>query len=414
MDRPISRQAQRKHQWQSLRKVAIPVAVIAILISLVWQGLKPSINRDEIMTAVVKAGDLNSTISTSGFVRPLVEESIASEINSQVDKVWVNAGQSVTKGTLLMSLDNTRVALEINRLKEQIALKENNIESRQLDARKQINREKSRLELLEVDLDSRKTRLQRLEQLGGIGATSKHDMQEARLNVKRTTIEIRQIKQSVKDLTASTNSEIAGIKLEKSILQKSLAEQERLLDDTQILAPRDGTVTWLKQQEGAAVSEGETLIKIADMSQFHIEASISDFYSPQLSNDMPVQVQIGEDYLTGQVVSIIAANKEGVLNLRVELEQNSSSLLRASQRVDLELITGVEKDTLLVEKGPFVNGAGSHEVFVIQNSTVKKVQARIGASNQNYFQVVKGLSAGDEIIISNVESFKHLNEFAIN
>ncbi len=119
---------------------------------------------------------------------------ITSEVSGQVIEVLARAGQAVKRGDIIVRLDTNSVQIELDSLAERIAVKENQILSKQLQTRKTLNDTNAQIELMSVDLKSRKTRLERLKMLASSGATAKHDLLEAELNVERTQIEIRQLK----------------------------------------------------------------------------------------------------------------------------------------------------------------------------------------------------------------------------
>ena len=97
------------------------------------------------------------------------------------------------------------------------------------------------------------------------------------------------------------------------------------------------------------------------------------------------------------------------------LENKSSPLLRPNQRVDVYLITERKTRALRVKRGPFITGgAGVHDVFVIRGDVAVKTEARIGISSFEYYEVVSGLLEGDEVIISNMKEYMHMDEVQIH
>ena len=416
MDRPLDNQQLQSKRRKSWLKATLSLSALIVIWLLISASFTRSVSRQEIRTAKVVMGNLDTSLPATGVVIPLIEETVSSQINSQIKKVFVEPGQQVAAGTLLMQLNTATVDLDIANIKEEIALKENQIETSELNLKRSTNDSKGRLSLLSVDLDSRKTRHDRLKQLANAGATSAHDLKEAQLNVKRTEIEIEQLKQSIVDNKAATRAEIEGIKLEKSMLQKSLKEKQRLLEGATVIAPIDGSVVWLKSEEGSAVSNGESLVRIADTHQFKIEISISDYYADQLYQGMTAKIVSSDKSIHGKITSIYAGETQGVLKLIMLMggdEKNKISL-RQQQRIEVNLITGRVENTLLVDNGPFANGAGSLDVFLINNDLATKTKVVLGASNRNYIQVKRGLSVGDEIIISDTRKFSTLNQFNVD
>jgi len=417
MDIPFSQQALQQKKLKKVAKYSMMAIALILSFFAIASSFTNSINRADIRTAHVIKQDLKISLSAGGIIVPVFEETIASSIESHLIKVLVQAGQTVTVGQTLMQLDTNKVQLELENMDEKISLQENKIKTRKLELNKNLNAFKGRLELLAVDLDSRKTRFYRLDQLKNIGGASAHDLKEAELNVKRTQIEIRQLEQTIKDSEASTVAEIEGFKLEQSILEKSRHEKLRLFESATVTASRNGLVSWVNNEEGSAISKGEALIKIADTSSFKIEATISDFYSNQLWQGMATEFDYNEKQYSGKLQSIIAGEQEGLLSLTITIDSLTKSQLtelRQKQRVDVSLITKEQKDALVIEKGPFINGSGIQKVFVINQQEALRTQVTIASGNRNHYLVKQGLSAGDEIIISDITSIANLNQIEIN
>ncbi len=414
MDRPLSNDNIKKQRWQFLVKAAVVAVIIAILFYGIRSFFTPSVAKDSIRTARVEIQDISATISGSGVVTPIIEETISSEFDSQIINVITQVGSSVKQGDPILQLDTQKLLLEVSNLKEKIALKDTQIESKKLNLNKSINDLNSREALLNVDLESRSTREARLTELSKLGAFSKHDLLEARLDVKRTKIELKQLRQAKLDIESTTKAEVAGLTLERSILQKALAEQERLIDKAIVRASRDGLITWLNDGAGTSVANREPLVKIADTSEFKIVATLSDFYAAQITPEMQVQVRLNDQVLDGHLMRQAPTIENGVMKLQVALQQPNAEGLRHNQRVDIGFITETVRQTPTLAKGPFINGAGLQKVFVIRDNTAYKTDVQVGLSSANHYQIINGLKEGDEVIISSVADFLHLNQISVN
>ena len=97
-----------------------------------------------------------------------------------------------------------------------------------------------------------------------------------------------------------------------------------------------------------------------------------------------------------------------------QTSQEHQKLLRQKQRLEVQLITGEIINTLLIEKGPFVNGSGNSDVYVILEDTAIKNSVILGASNREYYQVKAGLKEGEEVIISDTRSFNDVNKIRVD
>ena len=58
-------------------------------------------------------------------------------------------------------------------------------------------------------------------------------------------------------------------------------------------------------------------------------------------------------------------------------------------------------------------GRAYTRVFVIRGQTAVKTEVRVGIANFEYYEVEEGLIEGDEVIISAVKDYLHLDEVQI-
>ena len=265
MDQAINPSIIKRRRRTTLAAVGVTLALACAAVWGVNRAVAPAAGASELNIAEVRVGSIADTIGAAGVVVPVHEEQVPSPIQTRVVKVHARPGQKVAAGALLLELDNQSVKLEIERLKEQMAQQDNRIQTLRLEQDEKRKQLASSMELLQLDLQSTRAKLQRSQTLRQYGGVSAEDLLSAELNVKRNEIQLRQHQEQVEDLRRATASNIEGALLQQNILRKQLAQQEELLARTQVRAPFDGMLTWLLQDEGAAVATGQLVARVSDL-----------------------------------------------------------------------------------------------------------------------------------------------------
>jgi HlyD family secretion protein len=214
VDQPINTQV--LVQRRRLRMLAI-AGVLASLAFAAWgvnRMVSPSVAMDDIRVSEVRRGSIANTINAAGVVIPISETQVSSPIQSRVARVLARPGQEVTAGELLLELDDTSLHVAVDNLREQVAQQENRVESLQLAMTQKLKQVASDIELMQLDLESAKVKLERYERLGKTGAFSASDLDAARLAVKRSEIELRQKRESVADTRRATATDVEGARLQ--------------------------------------------------------------------------------------------------------------------------------------------------------------------------------------------------------
>lgn len=391
-------------------------AALALACAAVWainRAVAPSVPAAELLIAEVKRGSIADTINASGLVIPVHEELLPSPVQSRVAKVHARAGQQVKAGELLLELDDRLVKLEAERLKEQLAQQENRVLALTLELEQKRKQLTSAIELLELDLQSARAKLLRSQTLRKAGGISAEDMLTAELNVQRIDIQLRQHREQIEDSKRSTRSNIDGARLQKSILGKQLAQQEQLLAQTRVRAPFDGMLTWLAQEEGAAVGVGQLVAKVSDLHHYRVEAALSDYHARSVAPGQPVRVEQASLLLAGRVQTILPEIQNGTVRLLVALDQPNHALLRNKLRVDVNILASRRDGVLLAQRGPAINGKGRQAVFVIRDGVARKTEVEIGASDGRSVEISAGARAGDRLIVSDVSRYKDYASFRV-
>jgi HlyD family secretion protein len=375
--------------------------------------IKASINRSRIRTAHVEYGPVEATINASGTIVPEFEQVLSSPINARVVRIIKRAGEVVSRGEPIVELDVSESVLALDRMNQQVDLKENQQTKAKLDLQNTLINLQSQWEIKNLEFKSAKAASQRNRDLFKQGLVSTDVLREAELQEEKTGFELKQLEDSKRNAQQSTKTQLEGLALEMSTLQKERGEARRQLDLATTKADRDGVLTWVVAEEGATVQKGDVLARIADLNSFRVNATVSEIHSNRLSVGMPVSVKVNEEFLDGQISSVLPTIKDGAITLLISLKDKASPLLKSNLRIDVLIVTEHKGKVLRIKKGPFVNSEGLHDVFVIRGDTAVKTPVRIGISSFDYYEVIDGLIEGDEVIISDMSDYMHLKEAAI-
>lgn len=413
MDRPLDETFLRQQLTKRVVQGGIALAVVVAFFIWVPGWISPSLNRNRIRTAKVDRGPIEATISASGTVVPEFEQVIPSPIETRVLKILKKPGAKLTKGEPILDLDVSATQLALEKLNDQIMLKENEQKRLAIDLEKTITDLQTQLQIKKLKLEFLKSKTEQQQKLFEIGGSSKEQMRQTKLEEDIANLELQQLEISIRNTQQSLQNQLEGIVTELRILQNERAEVRHQLEQASTKAEREGVLTWAVSQEGATIRQGEVIAKIADLNAFRVDATVSEIHATRVVVGLPVKVKVNEEYLAGTVASILPTIENGIITLQVSLADKSSRLLRSNLRVDVFIITAQKENALRIKKGQFVNGEGEHEVFVIRDGVAYKTPVRIGLASFDQYEIVDGLSEGEEVIISDTRDFVHMKEIKV-
>jgi HlyD family secretion protein len=399
-----------------LKRLLVPAAIIASAgLFLSWGTglLRPSVKRSAIRTSVVDQGPVDATLSATGTVVPQTEQVLSSPVDARLLRVLRKAGTAVGAGESIVELDVNASVLAVESLAQDLALKANQQARARLALENTLSELNAQHDIKKLQLESAKLEHDRNRQLFAEGLTSSELLRKSEVAERQAGIELQRIEASRLNAQASTKTELAGLALELAKLENAHQEARRVLGLATPTADRKGVVTWTLTEEGAAVRKGDVVARVADLSAFRVDASVSDAYASRLIAGLPVQVRVDDRVLDGQVTDVLPTVQNGVITVRVALKDPSHAALRPNLRVEVFIVTDHRDRALRVRKGSSTSGEGVQQAFVLRGDLAVRTRVRFGIASFDFVEVAEGLSAGDEVIVSDMADYRHLSSVRI-
>ena len=376
---------------------------------LLTRWIRPAADEDRLRFATVERGDVQNTVNATALVLPAFEEQLNAPVATQIEEVLLTAGKKVGEGDLLMRLDQDYVRLQLDGRRDQLAIRENNIDLLNLEYDRDLQQLTYDAEIKKLELAAAQTQLEDARRLLEIGGATEEEVEAADLRVRIIRLESQKLDNQ---LTYSRNS-LAGrkrrLQLEVGVEEKEVSQLSQRLRETDVRAPRAGVVTWINENIGQQVAEGTPLARIANLGRYRVEGSLSDRYAEQLSVGMPVEMHVGRERLTGTVTAILPEVNNNTIRFRVALDEADSEGLRPNLRAELYLITNNRENVLRVKNGPTFGGGRTQSVFVVRGGEAVRTEVQTGLRNGDFVEIVGGLRPGDKIIISDTEEFDRMS-----
>ena len=413
MDRPLADSTVRRNRLVGAAKIALPVAALALVLALLPGWLRPSVSRARIRTAVAQSGPIEAVIAASGTVVPEIERILSSPVDALLLRVLKRPGAAVRAGEPVAELDLGDARLAIERIDGNLAITDNKQQQARLALEQALADLDARIERKALDLQMLKEKAAGSQRLAGEGLLSAQTLSEAHLAVSQATIELAQLRRERGSAERATHLQSHGLDLERAALTKEAAVARRTLELATTRSDREGVVTWILSEEGSLVRRGGMIARIADLGSFRVDATVPDVHSARIAIGMPVGVVINDETLPGTISDVRPTVENDVVHFTVTLRDPSHHALRPNLRVDVNVVTDRRARTLTVRQGPFAAGAARGEAFVIRGDRAVRTPVTFGLRGANDVEVVSGLQAGDEVIVSDMRDYLHIGELEV-
>ena len=413
MDREISKEVLRKERRKQLIKIGGTVGGLVLVVIVVTSLLQSSLEREELSFSKVDRGVIEVSVSASGKVVPAFEEIINSPINSRIVEVYKRGGDSVDVGTPILKMDLQSAETEYRKQLDEEQMKTLQLEQQRVTNHNKLSEMEMNLKVSRMELDRKAVELRNERYLDSLGAGTTDKVRQVELDYNVSLLKLQEDEQKYKNEQALAEADLKVKELELNIFRKSLVETRRTLEDAQIRSPRKAILTYVNNEIGAQIGEGAKVAIVSDLSHFKIEGEIADSYGDRIAAGSKTVVRIGREKLAGTVSDVTPLSRNGVISFTVQLDEDNHSRLRSGLKVDVYVMDAVKDDVLRIANAAYYVGKGEYELFVVNGGQLEKRKVQLGESNYEYVEVVSGLQEGDEVVISDMSSYKNKHKLKL-
>lgn len=413
MDRELDQSYQRRRIGRRLAWGAASLGLFVAVLVLLPGWLRPAVERDRIRTGRVDRGPIEGIVEASGTVIPAFEGVLSSPVDARVEKILKRPGETVRAGEEILRLDTSQSRLALETIEDSLARKVNEQEQIRLALDKSLRDLRGRIESSRLDAEAAEYRAEQNRKLRKDGLVSEQNLKASEIEAKKARIELSQLEESIEDERRAARARVQGLGLDLQTLYKERAVALRRLELATTRSDRAGVLTWVIPQEGATLRTGEVIARIADLDSFRVEAMVSDVHSSRLAPGLPVRVMIDGQPLAGRLANVYPTIENGAVRFAVDLDDARHPKLRNNLRADVLVVTASRAGALRVPKGPFSQGAAGEPVFVVEGDRAVRRNVRFGVTGYDHYEVLDGLAEGEEVILSDMSDYVHLEQVSL-
>ena len=409
MDRP-----RETGTW--LRRHATKVASAGVVtFLLVGAGFSASTRRavrvdlDSVRLAEVKLEPFRERVTATGSVRPRHLVFLESLDGGRIESVDRREGSELEPGDAILRLSNPDLDLEAQRLEEQLSQALDRLRNTRLLIDQ--SRRDSERRLLEIDhqILVKSKDLQIQEELFAEKLAPRRDLDKARdehlfwLAKKDLFVEGEERDQVFRQTQVEQANE--AVARRRRNLETARAKLDRLV----VRSPIRGRLTALDAELGKTVAPGERLGQI-DAGGFEIQGEVDQAYAGRIAVGQEAELDHFDSKSRRsfplQVTKVYEEIRGGKLTLDLDFESEPPADLKRGQRVTLRIALGALEEATVVPIGPFHQTTAGRWIFVLEGEgRATRREIRTGRRNEQAYEVVEGLEAGERVIVSRYDSF---------
>jgi HlyD family secretion protein len=402
MDRPVSKEYKRKlfikQTWVVSLIIIIPFAIVIFIKGV----FVPTVNLSKVIAAVSETGNIQITVQGSGSVIPAYEEVISAPFRSNILKIIRKPGEKVHPSDTLLVLNNKLAENDLDMLKNELDLQNIRIEKLKIGLQQLKEDYQFSRKIKDIKVENARLAFQAESTLNRMGGSPAYNVKKAKTEWNIEQLENSQSLYNFNNQVNATNNGIRELETEINIQKNKIIKAKDLVDKAYVKAPFSGDLSWIVDQPGASVSEGQQVARVADFSNYKLKGTISNAWAGRIIAGQKVEIRNQGKTLSGAIENIMPAVSQGMMECLIKIESGDISTLRPDQQVEIRVIISYKDKVQRLPNGPYYKDRGYKEMYVIKGTKAYRTKILFGDSNFDWVEVLDGLKPGEKVIITDI------------
>ncbi|MEO8146589.1 MAG: efflux RND transporter periplasmic adaptor subunit [Bacteroidia bacterium] len=294
---------------------------------------------------VVTPDRLDNVVRTTGSILAFDEVDLKAETSGRITKIYFTEGSHVTKGALLLKINDDDLQAQLQKIELQIKL----TESQQA----------------------------RQQKLFDVNATSKEEY----------------------DVTLN---QLNSYKADRALLNVAIVK-------TEIRAPFNGVIGLRYVSEGSYVTPASRIAAMQNINPVKVDFSIPEKYAESVKKGDEIIFSNDESSTKykGSVYAVEPKIDMGTRTLQVRaISDNKNEKLLPGSFAKIDLALKETNNALMIPTQALIPVLKGQNVFLCKDGVAQSVPVKTGVRTATKIQITEGLSAGDTVITSGIMSLK--------
>ena len=341
-----------------------------------------------------------NTESTNGRVEPLMPYQFFSPISTTVKAVYVQAGDVVPAGKLLIALDDVAARAQVATAESAVKAAQAQVDAATHNGT-QAERQASTAEVAQDKLnrDQAQHDLDAITRLAATGAAAPSEVQAAKQRLASAQSALDAAQQTSQSRYSAPEIDRARAALDDA--EAGLAAAQHIEAQTRIIAPTRGTIYTMDAAPSEFSESGKLLLEMADLKQERIRAYFDEPDLGRLAVGQDVEIRwdarpgaVWRGHIERLPASVVQYTTRIVGEVLVSLDDPENGLL-PNTNVTVQVTTSSLPSALALPRDAIHSENGAYYVYKVNGDQLKRTAVTIGAPNLTQVPILTGLQDGD-------------------
>ena len=395
----------KRHRKLVLFALAGIAALVALILFLArYSGAGVSVDRARVSIATVERGNFVRDIAADGQVVAAVSPTLYANALGTVT-LKVHAGDAVAKGQVLAVVDSPDLTAKMSQEEATLVGLRLDWQRATLEADHKLSQLRDAYDQAEVDQKTAQRERDRSRKAYELGSYSELQALRAEDALEKAQFAYQQAKSTYDSQPKQNHFDIDSKKALLDRQQYLVDDLKRQVDGLNVKSPVDGQVGQVQVADRASVAKDAPLLTVVDLSALEVEIKVTESLARDLRSGMTADLEGGGHHWQGVVSGVSPEVVAGQVTARLRFGTEKPAGLRQSQRLSVRIFIDRRDNVLMVDRGSFVDQEGGGFAYIVHGNIAERHPVQLGAASIAKVEILEGVSAGDQIVISGTDAF---------
>jgi HlyD family secretion protein len=322
-----------------------------------------------------------------------------------VQRIYVREGDSVKPGQILVQLEDSAARAQLAKALSGLRAAEASLQAaRAGGTQEEVVNRRSDIVKAQSERDSARSNLDALKRLQEKGAASPGEVSAAEARLRNAEAALSALQQTQSSRYSS--SELARFQAQVNEARAAYQAAQDVLKQSDVRAPRAGTVYSLPIRQGQFLNAGDLLVQVANLDSVQVRAYVDEPEIGRLAKGQPVRVtwdaipgRTWQGQVSGVPSTVVTIGTRVVGEVTSTID-NSDHKLLPNVNVSVIVITAERQNALTVPRGAVHDEKGKYFLYEIVGNKLQQREVKIGATNLTRTEITSGISDNALIALS--------------
>jgi HlyD family secretion protein len=382
-----------------------------LLITVGVSRLKPAapgVERSTVWIDSVKRGPMLRDVRGQGTLVPEDIRWIPATTQGRVERIVLRPGTTVMPSSVILELSNPELDQELQDALLKLKGAEASLTSLRVQVRNDALAQEATTAAIAADSKKAQMQVEVDEQLAKKDLLPDLTLRQARLDAEQLAARYAIAQKQLASFEESNEARLATQESAVAQAKAVVRLKQQQVDALHVRAGLAGVLQVVPVEVGAQVMPGTNLARVADPGRLKAELKIPETQAKDIQPGQVANVDTRNGIVVGRVVRIDPSVQNGTVTVDVSFDGPLPKATGARPDLSVDGTVELERLAEVLKVGRPASGQENSAIglFKLQpDGTATRVQVKLGRTSVNEVEIVSGLNAGDQVILSDMTNW---------